>query len=106
VAGVYHVSGRRGLGGVRGLAARCTQGPGLHWRLHLVAHASGILTEWVFATVRGSPTVPRMNNDPEVILQALQQFYNGKVGPPTVNPASRRTAGTPNRSITGYPRSA
>ena len=48
-------------------AARYTQGHGLHWQLHLVAHAitgSGILTEWVFAAVRGSPTVPRMNNDP------------------------------------------
>jgi hypothetical protein len=73
---------------------------------HTRSPASGILTEWVFAAVRGSPTVPRMNNDPPLISQARQQFYNGKVGPPTVNPASRGTTGAPNRSTTGYARSA
>jgi hypothetical protein len=31
--------------------------------------------------VRGSPTVPRINNDPALICQARQQFYNGKVSP-------------------------
>jgi hypothetical protein len=46
----------------------------------------------VFAAIRGPPTLPRMNNDPEVISQALQQFYNGKVGPPTVaqHPVAQR----------------
>ena len=73
---------------------------------HTRSPASGIRTEWVPAAVRGSPTVPRMNNDPALISQARQQFYNGKVGPPTVNPAPRGTTGAPNRSTTGYARSA
>ena len=31
----------------------------------------------------GPPTVLRMDNGPELISQALQQFCSGKVGPPT-----------------------
>ena len=37
--------------------------------------------------VRGSPTVPRMNNDPALISQARQQFYNGKVSPTYSEPS-------------------
>jgi hypothetical protein len=42
----------------------------------------------VFAAVRCTPTVPRINNDPELISQALQQFYNGKVGPTYSEPST------------------
>jgi hypothetical protein len=73
--------------GRRPAARRATACTGSRTWWHTRSPASGILTEWVFAAVRGSPTVPGMNNDPELISQPLQQFYNGKVGQPTVNPA-------------------
>jgi hypothetical protein len=41
----------------------------------------------VLAAVRGSPTVPRINNDPALISQARQQFYNGKVSPTYSEPS-------------------
>jgi putative transposase len=34
----------------------------------------------VFAAAGGPPTVLRMDNDPELVSQALQQLCNGKVG--------------------------
>jgi len=42
----------------------------------------------VLAAVRGSPTVPRINNDPALISQARQQFYNGKVSPTYSEPST------------------
>jgi hypothetical protein len=89
-------------------AARGTQGHGLHWQLHLVAHA--ITGERdphrVGVRRRARPADGAAHEQrPSFISQALHQFYNGKVGPPTVNPAGG-TTGTPNRSITGYARSA
>jgi hypothetical protein len=43
----------------------------------------------VLAAIGGPPTVPGINNNPELISQALQQFYNGKVSPTYSEPSTR-----------------
>ena len=53
--------------------------------LHLVERsitAEWLVTEleWVFAAACGPPKVLRMDNGPELVSQALQQFCDGKVG--------------------------
>jgi len=61
----------------------------------------------VFPAVRGSPTVPRINNDPELISQARQQFYNGKVSPTYSEPSIPWHNGhTKSFNNRGYARSA
>ena len=57
--------------------------------------------------MRGSPTVPRMNNDPALISQARQQFYNGKVSPTHSEPSTPWHNGhTKSFNNRGYARSA
>ena len=45
----------------------------------------------------GPPTVLRMDNGPELISQALQQFCSGKVGLSYIPPDNRGTTATSNR---------
>ena len=59
----------------------------------------------VFAAAGGPPKVLRMDNGPEFISQALQQFCDGKVGSRTFRPG-RGTTDISNPSTTGYARSA
>ena len=74
---------------------------------HTRSPASGTLSEWVLAAIRGPPTVPRINNDPELISQALQQFYNGKVSPTYSEPSTPWHNGhTKSFNNRGYARSA
>jgi putative transposase len=61
--------------------------------------------EGVFAAAGGGPMVLRMDNGPELISQALQQFCAGKVGLSYIPPGSRGTTATSNRSTTGSGRS-
>jgi hypothetical protein len=60
----------------------------------------------VFAAAGGPPKVLRMDNGPEFISQALQQFCDGRVGTSYIPPDNRGTTDTSNRSTTVYARSA
>ena len=61
--------------------------------------------EDVFA-VHGVPMVLRMDNCPELVSQALQQFCDGKVELSYIPPDNRGTTATSNRSTTACARSA
>jgi putative transposase len=60
----------------------------------------------VFAAAGGPPKVLRVDNGPEFISQALQQFCARKVGMVYIPPDNRGTKGTSNRSTTDYAGSA
>jgi hypothetical protein len=56
---------------------------------HLVAELEG-----VFATAGGPPKVLRMDNGPELVSQALQQFCSGKVGLSYIPPGAPLLTGS------------
>ena len=62
--------------------------------------------EDVFAGAGGPPRVLRMDNGPELVSQALQQFCAGRVGLSYIPPDNRGTTVTSSRSTTGSERSA
>ena len=62
--------------------------------------------ERVFAAAGGPPQVLRMDNGPELVSQALQQFCEGKVGLSYIPPGRRGITATSNHSTTGYGRNA
>jgi len=57
--------------------------------------------EDAFAAAGGPPKVLRMDNGPELVSAALQQFCDGKVGMCYIPPDNRGTTDTSNRSTTG-----
>jgi transposase InsO family protein len=57
--------------------------------------------EDVFAAAGGPPRVLRMDNGPELVSQALQQFCAGRVGLSYIPPDNRGTTVTSSHSITG-----
>jgi putative transposase len=62
--------------------------------------------EKVFTAAGGPPKVLRMDNGPELVSQALQQFCDGKVGLSYIPPDNRGTTATSNHSTIAYERSA
>ncbi len=62
--------------------------------------------EKCFAAAGSPPLVPRMDNGPELISQALQSFCAGKWDCRTFRPGRRGTTATSKRSTTGYEGSA
>jgi putative transposase len=62
--------------------------------------------ESVFTMAGGPPKVLRMDNGPELVSQALQQFCENKVGLSYIPPDNRGTTATSNRSTTGCEGSA
>ena len=61
--------------------------------------------ENVFAAAGGPPMVLRMDNGPEMISQALQQFCAGKTDMVYIPPGCPGTTATSNRTTTAYGRS-